>query len=87
MRAIVSAAGTGGHINPGIAIANKIKEKERINSVWWAFLLPILSCGIITGISIFWLQNHLSATIIICTIFHLPSLTLSKVISCFNIAF
>ena len=28
MRVIVSAAGTGGHINPGIAIANKIKEKE-----------------------------------------------------------
>ena len=28
MRAIISAAGTGGHINPGIAIANKIKEKE-----------------------------------------------------------
>lgn len=28
MRVIVSAAGTGGHINPGIAIANKIMEKE-----------------------------------------------------------
>ncbi|MBR0427452.1 MAG: undecaprenyldiphospho-muramoylpentapeptide beta-N-acetylglucosaminyltransferase [Clostridia bacterium] len=28
MKAIVAAAGTGGHINPGIAIANKIKEKE-----------------------------------------------------------
>ena len=28
MRIIISAAGTGGHINPGIAIANKIKEKE-----------------------------------------------------------
>ena len=28
MRVIISAAGTGGHINPGIAIANKIKEKE-----------------------------------------------------------
>ena len=28
MKAIISAAGTGGHINPGIAIANKIKEKE-----------------------------------------------------------
>ncbi len=28
MRVIVAAAGTGGHINPGIAIANKIKEKE-----------------------------------------------------------
>ena len=26
MRVIISAAGTGGHINPGIAIANKIKE-------------------------------------------------------------
>lgn len=28
MRVIISAAGTGGHINPGIAIANKIKEKD-----------------------------------------------------------
>ncbi len=28
MRVIISAAGTGGHINPGIAIANKIKEEE-----------------------------------------------------------
>lgn len=28
MRVIISAAGTGGHINPGIAIANKIKQKE-----------------------------------------------------------
>ena len=28
MKVVVAAAGTGGHINPGIAIANKIKEKE-----------------------------------------------------------
>jgi UDP-N-acetylglucosamine--N-acetylmuramyl-(pentapeptide) pyrophosphoryl-undecaprenol N-acetylglucosamine transferase len=28
VKVIISAAGTGGHINPGIAIANKIKEKE-----------------------------------------------------------
>ena len=28
MKVIISAAGTGGHINPGIAIANKIKEME-----------------------------------------------------------
>lgn len=28
MKVIISAAGTGGHINPGIAIANKIMEKE-----------------------------------------------------------
>lgn len=28
MKVIISAAGTGGHINPAIAIANKIKEKE-----------------------------------------------------------
>lgn len=28
MRAIIAAAGTGGHINPGIAIANKIMEEE-----------------------------------------------------------
>ena len=29
MNVIISAAGTGGHINPGIVIANKIKEKYR----------------------------------------------------------
>ena len=29
MRVIISAAGTGGHINPGIVIANTIKEKYR----------------------------------------------------------
>lgn len=28
MRVIIAAAGTGGHINPAIAIANKIKERE-----------------------------------------------------------
>ena len=28
MKVIISAAGTGGHINPGIAIANKIKENN-----------------------------------------------------------
>lgn len=28
MRVVIAAAGTGGHINPGIAIAGKIKEKE-----------------------------------------------------------
>ena len=28
MKAVIAAAGTGGHINPGIAIANKIKERE-----------------------------------------------------------
>ena len=28
MRAVIAAAGTGGHINPGIAIANKRMEKE-----------------------------------------------------------
>ena len=33
MRAIIAAAGTGGHINPGIAIANKIKEKEKDSDI------------------------------------------------------
>ena len=28
MKVIIAAAGTAGHINPGIAIANKIKEEE-----------------------------------------------------------
>ena len=29
MRVIVAAAGTAGHINPGLAIANKIKQEEK----------------------------------------------------------
>ncbi|MCI8273832.1 MAG: undecaprenyldiphospho-muramoylpentapeptide beta-N-acetylglucosaminyltransferase [Clostridia bacterium] len=33
MRVIIAAAGTGGHINPGIAIANKIKEEERSSEI------------------------------------------------------
>ncbi len=33
MKAIIAAAGTGGHINPGLAIANKIKEKERDSEI------------------------------------------------------
>ena len=33
MRVIIAAAGTGGHINPGIAIANKIKEKEKDSKI------------------------------------------------------
>ena len=28
MRVIISAAGTGGHINPGLAIANNIKKEQ-----------------------------------------------------------
>ena len=33
MRVIVAAAGTAGHINPGIAIANKIKEEEKNSEI------------------------------------------------------
>ena len=33
MKVVISAAGTGGHINPGIAIANKIKEKEPMSKI------------------------------------------------------
>lgn len=33
MRVIIAAAGTGGHINPGIAIANKIKEQEKDSEI------------------------------------------------------
>ena len=33
MRVIVAAAGTAGHINPGIAIANKIKEEEKNSKI------------------------------------------------------
>lgn len=33
MRAIIACAGTGGHINPGIAIANKIREEEKDSEI------------------------------------------------------
>ena len=33
MKVIIAAAGTAGHINPGIAIANKIKEKEENSEI------------------------------------------------------
>lgn len=33
MRVIISAAGTAGHINPGIAIANKIKEEQPTSEI------------------------------------------------------
>ena len=29
MRVVIAAAGTGGHINPGIAIANKIMDNQK----------------------------------------------------------
>ena len=33
MKVIIAAAGTGGHINPGLAIANKIKEEEKNSKI------------------------------------------------------
>ena len=33
MRVIIAAAGTAGHINPGLAIANKIKEKQKDSKI------------------------------------------------------
>ena len=33
MKVIIAAAGTGGHINPGIAIANKIKKEEKNSEI------------------------------------------------------
>ena len=33
MKVIVAAAGTAGHINPGLAIANKIKEQEKDSEI------------------------------------------------------
>ena len=33
MKVVIAAAGTAGHINPGIAIANKIKEKEKDSEI------------------------------------------------------
>ena len=33
MNVVIAAAGTAGHINPGIAIANKIKEEEKNSTI------------------------------------------------------
>ena len=33
MRAIIAAAGTAGHINPGLAIANEIKKQEKDSKI------------------------------------------------------
>lgn len=33
MKVIIAAAGTGGHINPGIAIANKIEQEEKESEI------------------------------------------------------
>ncbi len=33
MKVIIAAAGTGGHINPGIAIANKIKKEDKNSQI------------------------------------------------------
>ena len=33
MKVIIAAAQTGGHINPGIAIANKIKKEKSKDNV------------------------------------------------------
>ena len=33
MKVIIAAAGTGGHINPGLAIANKIKKEEKDSKI------------------------------------------------------
>ena len=33
MKVVIAAAGTGGHINPGIAIANKIKEEQKNSEI------------------------------------------------------
>lgn len=33
MKVVIAAAGTGGHINPGLAIANKIKEEQKNSEI------------------------------------------------------
>ena len=35
MKVIIAAAGTAGHINPGIAIANKIKKEEKDSEIFF----------------------------------------------------
>jgi len=33
VKVVIAAAGTAGHINPGIAIANKIKQEEKNSEI------------------------------------------------------
>ena len=33
MKVLIAAAGTAGHINPGLSIANKIKEEEKDSKI------------------------------------------------------
>ena len=33
MKVVIAAAGTGGHINPGLAIANKIQKEQTQSEV------------------------------------------------------
>ena len=33
MKAIIACAGTAGHINPGLEIANKIKEEDETSEI------------------------------------------------------
>lgn len=33
MKVVIAAAGTAGHINPGLAIANKIKQEEKDSKI------------------------------------------------------
>ena len=40
MRVLIAAAGTAGHINPGISIANKIKQEEKESKI--AFIRNII---------------------------------------------
>lgn len=41
MRVIIAAAGTAGHINPGLAIANKIKKKKKIQKLFLLVLQEV----------------------------------------------
>ena len=42
MKVIIAAAGTAGHINPGLAIANKIMEQEPSSETDFPENLPFL---------------------------------------------
>ena len=42
MRVVIAAAGTAGHINPGIAIANKIKREEKGSKIIFIDIFVVL---------------------------------------------
>ena len=40
MRVLMTGGGTGGHVNPAVAIANIVREKEPDSEIAFVFVVP-----------------------------------------------